>query len=81
MKLAYIGIGLSVVGLMVFLYIRNNSSTVMAKKIKELGGTAGDVSSFDKPFLKAWLNALEKGSEKFTYAGNTHASVGGRRVA
>jgi hypothetical protein len=78
-------IGLSLAGAVVALiYIRRNSSEYLAEQIKKLGGTTGDVSSFDKPFLKAWLNALKlnQGAKMpellFKYQNRYYNTIGGR---
>lgn len=64
------------------IYFKLNSNRYLADKIKEMGGTSGDVSKFDKPFLKAWLKGLKEMKKdpfaiRFEYNGKYYRTIGG----
>ena len=80
-KILIIGIIVVVIGGSIGTYLYVNSKPYLAKKIKELGGTSVDVSSFDKGFLKAWHDAIIAGEFQFTYKEKNYAIKGGKRIS
>lgn len=79
-KFIIIALALVGIGIGVFLYLRSNSNERLAKAILDMGGTGGDVSAFDKPFLKAWKKGLENGEEIFEYNNAAYYSKGGKKA-
>lgn len=64
----------------IFFYLKENSKPALAKAIKSMGGTSGNVESFDKGFLKAWKKGLENGQIKFEYKGSNYNTAGGKKT-